>query len=274
MRPRTTTKDLLRPFLGPPVRRLRREADWLRHRSELRLRIGPPEGYPHEAAAHATPLYRRLAGLEDRLQHGKVTNLRRAVRELDGLVLAPGKRLSFWRQVGRPTARRGFGTGLVLDHGRLSEGVGGGLCQLTNLVYWMTAHTPLTVVERWRHSYDVFPDSGRTQPFGSGATCAWPVLDLQVRNDTTVTFRLALRVTDEDLQGEWTTDRPVDRRYEVYEAAHLMTNDAPGVFSRHNVLRRRVFDGRGTQLDDELLAENHALLRYQPFLPAGSGENS
>ena len=45
---------------------------------------------------------------------------------------------------------------------------GGGLCQLSNLIYWMTLHTPLTITERYRHSYDVFPDSNRTQPFGSG----------------------------------------------------------------------------------------------------------
>ena len=211
------------------------------------------------------------SGLEDRLQHRKVVNLRRAVDALDGLVLAPGRRLSFWREVGRPSRRRGFANGLVLDHGRLTEGVGGGLCQLTNLLYWMTAHTPLIVVERWRHSYDVFPDSGRTQPFGSGATCAWPVLDLQVENRTTTSSRLALRVTAQDLEGGWTTNEPVRVRYEVYEAAHLMTNDALGVSSRHNVLRRRVFGPDGEQVADEPLAENHALLRYQPFLPAGGG---
>ena len=274
MRPTTradAVRDLLRPVLGPPVRRTRRQLDWWRHHRALRLHRAGGTGFPHPAAAHATPLFRRLAGLEDRLQHGKVTNLRIAVDRLDGLVLPPGGRLSFWHEVGRPSRRRGFATGLVLDHGRLAEGVGGGLCQLTNLLYWMTAHTPLTVVERWRHSYDVFPDSGRTQPFGSGATCAWPVLDLQVENRTTTTFRLALRVTDSDLEGEWTTDAPVGVRYEVYEAAHLMTNDAPGVFSRHNVLRRKVFDAAGTLVGDEPLAENHALLRYQPFLPAGGG---
>ena len=30
-------------------------------------------------------------------------------------------------------------------------------CQLANLIYWMTVHTPLTVVERHRHGYDVSP---------------------------------------------------------------------------------------------------------------------
>lgn len=44
--------------------------------------------------------------------------------------------------------------------------------------------TPLTVVERYRHSHDVFPDANRTQPSGSGATCAYPHRDLMIRNDT------------------------------------------------------------------------------------------
>ena len=37
----------------------------------------------------------------------------------------------------------------------------------------MTLHTPLQVTERYRHSYDVFPDADRKLPFGSGATCAY-----------------------------------------------------------------------------------------------------
>ena len=59
---------------------------------------------------------------------------------------------------------------------------GGRPVQMTNLLYWMTLHTPLTVTERWRHGYDVFPDSNRTQPFGSGATCFYNYMDLMVRN--------------------------------------------------------------------------------------------
>lgn len=60
---------------------------------------------------------------------------------------------------------------MILYCGRVGTGVGGGLCQLSNLIYWMTIHTPLTIVERYKHSYDVFPDSNRTQPFSSVATC-------------------------------------------------------------------------------------------------------
>ncbi len=258
-----------RRVVGPAARRLRRQLQWRGCGGRLVLKSAPSEDYDHLVATHASPLIRPLAGLEPALQRNKVVNLRIAVARLDSLVLDPGQRLSFWYHVRRPSRRRGFLDGLVLDHGRLTAGVGGGLCQLTNLIYWMTLHTPLTVVERWRHSYDVFPDADRTQPFGTGATCAWPVLDLQIENRTQSGFRLGLEVTDSQLTGRWSSAVPVLARYQVYEARHAMTNDAPGVFVRHNVIRRREFNVAGVEVADELVAENHALMRYQPFLAAG-----
>jgi vancomycin resistance protein VanW len=263
---------LIRSLGGRALRRAKREWQWRRCQETFARTTAPVENFKYVAAAHSSPLFRQLAGVEDRLQHNKVVNLQLAVARLDGVVLRPGERLSFWLLVGPPTSRRGFLPGLVLSHGRIREGVGGGLCQLTNLLHWMTIHTPLAVAERWRHSYDVFPDVRRTVPFGSGATCAWPALDLQVVNETTATFRLCLAVTDTDLIGEWRTNREPDLRYEVYESAHLITNDAPGVFVRRNELRRRVHDQDGLQVADEFVVQNHALLMYRPFLEPSTNQ--
>ncbi|MHB8868135.1 MAG: VanW family protein [Thermoleophilia bacterium] len=264
------TSEVARSLLGPSVRRARRELQWRASGLDFRVRHGPLEGYPHVVTSHATPLIRPLAGLDLELQRNKVVNLRLAARRLEGLVLAPGRRLSFWREVGKPTHRRGFLKGMVLDHGRITAGVGGGLCQLTNLLYWLTLHTPLTVAERWRHSYDVFPDADRTQPFGSGATCAWPALDLQIENRTLFPWRLGVLVTSTHLEGEWRCVEPFPGRYEVYEREHAFTHGGPGVYLRHNVLWRREFDSFGNLVTDTPLAENHALLMYQPFLPAST----
>jgi vancomycin resistance protein VanW len=258
----------LRTVAGPAVRRVRREVQWRRCGSDLRLRPGPAQSYPYAVMQHETPLFRQLAGIDQQLQRNKVVNLGIALERLDGLVILPGQRFSFWWQVRKATARRGFLDGVVLSHGQVVAGVGGGLCQLTNLIYWMTLHTPLTVVERWRHSYDVFPDVGRTQPFGSGATCAWPVLDLQIENTTTTAFRLGLDLTASHLRGAWTADAAVPTSYRVYESDHLMSNAGPGVFVRHNVVRRRVLNASGEQVDDELVAVNEARMMYQPFLEA------
>lgn len=261
---------LVRPVLGPLVRRLRREAQWLPLRRSLaHERIAEP--LPHVAARHHTPLIRVLAGVDPVLQRNKVVNLRLAVDRLDGVLLKPGQTLSFWRLVGPPRARRGFVDGLVLDHGHVSVGIGGGLCQLTNLIFWMTLHTPLEVRERWRHSYDVFPDSSRSQPFGSGATCAWPSLDLQIANPTGTTFRLGLAVGESDLIGEWTCETSPQVVYVIEERNHRFTHEAPGAYFRHNELWRVERSIRNGSVVERMIAENHALVMYEPFLgPATS----
>jgi hypothetical protein len=122
---------------------------------------------------HGTPMLRELSGVDMQLQRNKMESIRIATACIDGLILKPGETFSFWRLVGKPTERRGFRMGFVLKNGKLAQDIGGGLCQMTNLIYWMTIHTDLEVVERWRHGFDVFPDAGRTQPFASGATCAY-----------------------------------------------------------------------------------------------------
>ena len=183
MTPEPIRRSALRLRLGGLALCWRRRLLW--HTGGLRFARPRPEvECPYLRAEHATPLLRRLRGEDMALQRSKVTNLRLAAARLDGLTLRPGETLSFWRAVGKPTRRRGYVEGMILRNGRAASGVGGGLCQMTNLLYWMTLHTPLTVTERWRHGYDVFPDSNRTQPFGSGATCFYNYMDLMVRNDT------------------------------------------------------------------------------------------
>ena len=67
---------------------------------------------PHQHASHRTPLLRQLKGVDMWLQHNKVESLKVAASCIDGLLLRPGETFSFWRLVGRPTAKRGFKTGM------------------------------------------------------------------------------------------------------------------------------------------------------------------
>lgn len=232
---------------------------WATQRQNTRL--------PHIQAAHATPLYRHLRGEEMELQQNKVINLRLAAARLDGVVLHPGETFSYWRLIGKPTRRKGYREGMVLFLGHIGSDVGGGLCQLSNLIFWMTLHTPLTVVERYRHSHDVFPDSNRTQPFGSGATCAYPHRDLMIRNDTDQSYQLCVWVGETHLEGEWRAESPAARRYEIVERNAGMDQAAWGGYIRHNELFRRVFDLNGIFLREEFLFANDAIMMYSPLLP-------
>ena len=224
------------------------------------------ERLPQVQFAHATPLYRHLRGEEMTLQKNKVVNLRLAVARLDGLILEPGQTFSYWRMIGKPTRRKGYKEGMVLFLGRIGSDVGGGLCQLSNLIFWMTLHTPLTVVERYRHSHDVFPDANRTQPFGSGATCAYPHRDLMIRNETDQPFQLCLRVGDTHLEGAWRAMEPPEYRYEIVERDHRMDQASWGGYVRHNALHRRVWDRSGRLVEEQFLFTNDAIMMYSPLL--------
>ena len=253
---------------------LRRQADWRLSGKKFAGRREPGNLLPVTVIRHESPLLRELARAEMWMQRNKVINLKLAVAALDGLVLRPGEVFSYWRLIGPPTRTRGFVQGMTLQRGRIKPGIGGGLCQLSNLVYWMTLHTPLSIIERWRHSYDVFPDTNRTLPFGSGATCSYPSLDLQVLNATDAVFQLNLWLTESHLVGEWRCNETVDRRYEVYQDYHEISHMPHGGYVRHNTIRRRVYNLDGALIGDELVTENHALMMYQPFLAGRNDSGS
>lgn len=196
------------------------------------------------------------------LQGNKRTNVALAIARLDDRVLLPHQELSFWRCVGPPSARRGFVPGLVLQNGRVSAGVGGGLCQLSNLLYWLVLHSPLEVTERHHHGYDVFPDSGRVLPFGSGATVFYNYVDLRFRNPTEHRFRLSLWLTDDELHGQLKADHLPRLAYHVREEGHRFLK-ADGRWFRENRLYQVAVDRHsGSEEASRLVAANRSPVMY------------
>ncbi len=260
------TRGRVRKALGREFYILKRRLRWWRERrSFARERLDQP--LPHLLFEHRSMLLRPLKDVDMYLQHNKVTNLRLAIERLNGTVIKPGESLSIWRAVGRPTRRRGFLEGLVLHNGRIGKGVGGGLCQLGNLMYWMSLHTPLTIVERWRHSYDVFPDVNRTIPFACGATLSYNYVDLQIRNDSPFDTQLLLWLDDEHLHGEFRCDAQPTVTYRVIETDHQIRSQWWGGHTRHNRIWRQRLNAGGEVESEELVAENHAIMMYNPLLP-------
>ncbi|MFS0576227.1 VanW family protein [Sporosarcina sp. 179-K 3D1 HS] len=251
--------------MGKKAYRLKRYAEWILDGKAYAKKRGE-EKLEHVLFKHQTPLLRQLKDVEMELQYNKVKNLKIAAKSVNRVLIRPGETFSYWQLIGNTTRRKGYVEGMVLHYGKVTIGIGGGLCQLSNLIYWMTLHTPLTVTERYRHSYDVFPDSKRSQPFGSGATCAYNYLDLQIKNETNETYQLVVYLTDQNLVGEWRSTTPATRMYEVYEKEHSFTRELWGGYVRHNTIYRKVFNLNGEQVDDEFITENHAITMYEPFL--------
>ena len=200
------------------------------------------------------------------LQHNKVKNLQIAVGHLHQVVIKPGQTFSIWRLVGRPTKAKGYLDGLALHNGQIGKDIGGGLCQLGNLLYWMALHSPLSVKERWRHSFDVFPDVNRTIPFACGATLAFNYIDLQLQNQTPHTFQIRLWLDDTHLNGEITCDADLQTKYEIFETDHQFQQQIWGGYTRHNKIWRRISNLANDHTTEELVAENNAIMMYSPLL--------
>lgn len=216
--------------------------------------------------SHQTILLRKLKDVDMWLQENKITNLKIATKKLNTIIIRPGEVFSYWKLIGKPTKRKGYVEGMVLRNGTVKTGTGGGLCQLSNLIFWMTIHTPLTVIERHRHGYDVFPDSNRTQPFGSGATCFYPHGDLMIQNNTPDTYQLFISVGDKYLEGEWRVSSPPQYQYKIVEKKHEMKGEYWGGYSRHNELYQQQFNLKGELIDEKLVVKNSAIMMYSPFL--------
>lgn len=263
-------RSKLRVFLGKRYYRLLRYLQWYFGKKKYsKEKSVTPLKYIY--FTHKTPLYRKLRNVDMWLQHNKVRNLEIALKRVNGIVIYPGETFSYWKTIGKPSRFKGYKKGMNLYYGKFRAETGGGLCQLSNLIYWMALHTPLTVTERHRHSFDVFPDSNRTQPFGTGATCVYNYRDLQITNNTAETYQINIRIEGDHLVGEIRSDIRPYQTYRVYEQEHKITHEFWGGYVRHNLIRREIWDMDNNFINDEYVCENHALMMYEPLLESNAG---
>jgi vancomycin resistance protein VanW len=254
--------------LAVRAHQVRRHAVWLTARTRWATRAqGSPE-LPVRVKKHGSLLLRDLSPDEMALQHNKVVNLRLASARTDGVVIRPGETFSFNKVVGNCTRRKGYVVGMRLSNGDAKAGVGGGICQLANLLHWMFLHSPLTVVERSEHSFDPFPDKNRVLPWGVGCSIVWNYVDLVVRNDTDTTFQVSTWLEDKHLRGELRADRPVEHSYRVEardeEFVRVPSGSGARVWRRNEIWRTLVDRRTGNTVGEELVKRNCAVVKYPP----------
>ncbi|MEI3579439.1 MAG: VanW family protein [Acutalibacteraceae bacterium] len=208
---------------------------------------------------------RRLGNVDMQLQENKAVNLALAAPCVDRVLIRPGEEFSFWRLVGNPTAERGFRDGLVIAGGKTGSGIGGGMCQFTNLIHWMVLHSELTITEHHQHDgLDLFPDYGRKIPFGTGTSILYNYLDYRFRNDTRRTYQLTIWLDEEYLHGELLADVPQDFSFHIECRDEFFSREEDGVYRNNEIWRHKIDVHTGREVGAELLRKNHARLAYDP----------
>ncbi|CAN5171182.1 N/A [soil metagenome] len=240
------------------VRRAQRRLQAVKNVREEKL-VKSQEKFPAVVARHQSVLVRKLGDSDQRLQVQKVQNLKTAAASLDGLIIQPGQTFSLWRHLGKPTAARGYVNGMLLSQGKVVEGMGGGLCQLANFLFWIFLHTDCAVVERHHHSMDVFPDSGRTLPFGSGATIMYNFVDLKIKNTSGQPMQLSMWLTDTHLKGQLLSPTHHVCKYHVGQRFHCFVAKDGGFYRYNQIWREKTRNG-------VVLSEEHMVSNLAPVL--------
>ncbi len=145
-------------------------------------------------------------------------NLLLASVRMNQVVIRPGEIFSFWALVGKPSRRRGYLEGRTLVRGVLQAEYGGGLCQLSGLIYHLALQSGLKILERYPHSVDIYTDETRFTPLGSDATVVYGYKDLRVMNTLSQPICFNIRVEADEVIGELWAAQPVMRYTVNFEA--------------------------------------------------------
>ena len=208
-------------------------------------------------------LLRKLHGVDMQLQKNKVVNLQIASKKLDGIIVNPGEEFSFWNLVGHATKSKGYLEGLVISNSNLKKGIGGGLCQMANMIHWLVLHTPLTVTELHHHSDALFPDANRRVPFGTGTSISYKALDYRFKNTTEYPVQLRIWLDDTFLYGEIRSTVLLKEKYKIIEEDNHYAKDEDGVFYRNSKVYRITFNKEtNEEIKKELILDNYSKVMY------------
>lgn len=160
---------------------------------------------------NATPIRLIQPIMPSRLYENKIINIARGAALLDKNIIEPNQYWSFWHRIHRPTTANGFAKGRNLVNGELIAQTGGGLCQLSSMIYHLALLAGLTVIERHPHSIDIYEEHQRFTPLGADASIVWGFKDLRLYNPHPFSVALKTRIENGTLIGE------------VHAAAELVT---------------------------------------------------
>lgn len=217
----------------------------------------------YKVYSHNSLIRRRLGNVNMQLQENKAINLSLAAPKVNHIIIKPGEIFSFWQLVGKPSKKKGYKEGLTIGNNEVGSGIGGGMCQFTNLIHWMILHSDLTIIEHHHHdALDLFPDYGRVIPFGTGTSILYNYLDYRFQNNTNQTYQIIVYTTEEYLCGELRSNAAQKYSYHIHAENECFIEENNTVYRCGNVIRDVIDKGTGTIIDSTIIRTNHAKVCY------------
>ncbi|MGC9505229.1 MAG: VanW family protein [Baaleninema sp.] len=139
----------------------------------------------------------------------KKHNLARAIACLENRLIYPGEIFSFWHWVGEPNRKNGYREGRAIVNDKLKTNVGGGLCQLSGIIYFLILKAGILPQERHPHSQDIYTEETRFTPLGSDATVVYGYKDLRFKNTLAIPICFKFALLDTEITGALCSDAEI-----------------------------------------------------------------
>ena len=117
------------------------------------------------------------------------TNLRLAANKINGTVLMPGETFSYNKVVGERTIAAGYQEAPIYVSGKVVDGLGGGICQITTTLYNAVVYANLEIVERSNHQF--VPSYA---PASRDATVVYGSIDFKFKNNRNYPIKILCSV--------------------------------------------------------------------------------
>lgn len=121
----------------------------------------------------------------------RTTNLILAANKINGTVLMPGETFSYNKTVGERTIAAGYKEAPIYVSGRVEDGLGGGICQITTTLYNAVLYANLEVTERSNHQF-VPSYAGASRD----ATVVYGAIDFKFKNNREYPIKITCSVSN------------------------------------------------------------------------------
>ena len=157
----------------------------------------------------------------------RASNIALAASKINGKVLKPGETFSYNGTIGDTTIANGYKVAPVFENGKTSEGVGGGICQVSSTLYSAVLYADLKVVERRNHSLTV-----AYVPKGQDATVSYGSIDFKFSNNTGYPIKISAAtgggtVTVSLIGTKRDTERTVQLKHTIVTTNQPTTHETP-----------------------------------------------
>lgn len=217
---------------------------------------------PYKIFEDQSTLINPNTGMDIIYQYNKVDNLKLASKTMNGLLIKPGEIFSFNYLVKNAEKFGRYKDGLVDADDKLVAAKGGGICQLSNALFWIFLNGELSIVERHSHGKMDFPYPEDGIPEGTDATISEGWLDLQMKNDTEITYQLKIEFNDEVMKIILLSDKEPEYEFKIISKEGHYFRDDDKIFRKLKVCKEKYQRSTGEFISEEYLYENFCEIGY------------